>query len=304
MTQRDSRGEYEARMHRVLEHIDRHLDQSLDLAALAGVAYFSPFHFHRLFAAWMGETLGDYLRRRRVEVAALRLLSQPRLSILEAALSVGFGSGEAFNRAFRARFGAAPSAWRRHAGANRNLDQALRNPGQALSAARGEHEVPRLKELIMNVKLIDRRDAAIAYQRHTGPYGKPVGDFWQNSVYPWLVANDLLAQPRYGLSHDDPSITAPEQCRYDACVELPEGFEAPAGMLRTTIPGGRYASLAFEGTSLTIAAAWQAILRDWLPQSGMQLDARPAFEYYPTDARYDPTTGTFSCDICIPVTPL
>ncbi len=70
------------------------------------MAHFSPFHFHRLFAAWTGETLGDYLRRRRVEQAALRLRSQPRLSVLEAALGVGFGSGEAFARAFRQHFGA------------------------------------------------------------------------------------------------------------------------------------------------------------------------------------------------------
>ena len=57
-------------MHGVLEHIDRHLDESLELATLAEVAHFSSFHFHRLFSAWMGETLGDYLRRRRLEVAA------------------------------------------------------------------------------------------------------------------------------------------------------------------------------------------------------------------------------------------
>ena len=70
---------------------------------LAEVAHFSPFHFHRLFSAWMGETLGDYLRRRRVEVAAMRLVAQPRVTVLQTALSVGFGSAEAFTRAFKAR---------------------------------------------------------------------------------------------------------------------------------------------------------------------------------------------------------
>jgi AraC family transcriptional regulator len=65
VTSSDSRIEYERRMHRVIEVIDRRLDQPLDLASLAEVAHFSPYHFHRLFAAWTGETLGDYLRRRR-----------------------------------------------------------------------------------------------------------------------------------------------------------------------------------------------------------------------------------------------
>src|SRR4029077_8321665 len=103
---------------------------------LAEVAHFSPFHFHRLFAAWMGATLGDYLRRRRVELAAMRLLSQPRLAVLSAALSVGFGSGEAFARAFKARFGCSPSAWREQHGAGReakrNPDQAHSNPDQGI----------------------------------------------------------------------------------------------------------------------------------------------------------------------------
>src|SRR5712675_358085 len=112
MTPPRSRAEYDGRMHRVLEHIDRRLDQPLDLRTLADVAHFSQFHFHRLFSAWMGETLGDYLRRRRAEIAAMRLAAQPRSTVLTIALSVGFGSGEAFTRAFRSRFGCSPTAWR------------------------------------------------------------------------------------------------------------------------------------------------------------------------------------------------
>ena len=102
-------------MHGVLEHIDRHLDESLELATLAEVAHFSSFHFHRLFSAWMGETLGDYLRRRRLEVAALRLVAQPRVPVMNVALSVGFGSAEAFARAFKTRFGCTATTRRRRA---------------------------------------------------------------------------------------------------------------------------------------------------------------------------------------------
>ncbi len=127
MSHQDSRAEYAERMHRVLAHIDEHIDQALDLPRLAQVAHFSAFHFHRLFAAWMGETLGDYLRRRRLEVAAMRMVAQPRLPVLSVALSVGWGSGEAFARAFKTRFGCSPSQWR----ALSKNDQALRNPGQA-----------------------------------------------------------------------------------------------------------------------------------------------------------------------------
>jgi transcriptional regulator GlxA family with amidase domain len=56
LTRKANQAEYSARMHRVLEHIDRHLDQELDLRALARVANFSAFHFHRVFFSWTGET--------------------------------------------------------------------------------------------------------------------------------------------------------------------------------------------------------------------------------------------------------
>ena len=156
----------------------------------------------------------------------------------------------------------------------------------------------------MNVRLIERPPARVAYLRHLGPYGEPVALFWQRTVYPWMATNGLLGQPRYGISHDDPSITAAGQCRYDACAEVAADFVAAGPALTTTIPGGRYAVLGFRGDVAAVVEAWAALLRDWLPASGLQLDARPCFEYYPTGSAYDPATGVFDCEICIPVVPL
>jgi AraC family transcriptional regulator len=310
MTSPRSRAEYDGRMHRVLEHIDKQLDQPLDLETLAKVAHFSPFHFHRLFAAWMGETLGDYLRRRRVEIAATRLVAQPRVRVLQAALSVGFGSAEAFARAFKTRFGCSPTVWRlqqsalRSAKSNpgqvkRNIDQVL--PQNLAKNDAVHHSSP---EASMKVELIDRQPTTVAYLRHVGPYGAPIMTFWQETVYPWMVTSGLLQQPRYGISHDDPTITAPQQCRYDAACEVPPALTTLGNALKTTIPGGKYAALSFKGTVAGIEEAWTAMLRDWLPSSGLQLDGRIMFEYYPQGSSYDPATGVFDCKLCVPVVPL
>jgi AraC family transcriptional regulator len=72
----------------------------------------------------MGETLGDYLTRRRLERGAQRLRGQPGSTVLSIALSVGYGSAEAFSRAFKARFGFSPTQWRKLDQADSNLDQA------------------------------------------------------------------------------------------------------------------------------------------------------------------------------------
>jgi AraC family transcriptional regulator len=302
VTAADSRAEYERRMHRVLEAIDQRLDQPLDLASLAAVAHFSPYHFHRVFAAWTGETLGDFLRRRRIEQAASRLAAQPRLSVLQAALSVGFGSGEAFARAFKARFGCSPSAWRiqrRRDQAHGKVDQAWRgDDGQS-----GGH--PNVHEgAAMNVKLIERQPTRVAYMRHTGPYGETISRFWMDEVAPWMATDGLMGRPRYGLSHDDPSVTDPQQCRYDACVEVDERFVPSGRALLTTLPGGRYAVMPFKGTGADILVAWRRLLGEWLPSSRLQLDMRPCFEHYAAGSSWDPESGVFDCEIMIPVAPL
>lgn len=308
-----SRDEYARRMHAVVEHIDHHLDEPLDLARLAAVAHFSPYHFHRLFAAWSGERLGDYVRRRRLEHAASLLAAQPRVPVLQAAMAVGFGSNEAFTRAFKAHFGTSPSAWRaqraeaRPRGGLRKIDQADRKHDQAAApqpADDGGPATESIEDSAMQVKLIDRSPVTMAYLRHVGPYGAAINAFWRKSVGPWLYRHGLLEQARYGISHDDPSISDPAKCRYDAGVEVTADFAPLAPAHKTVIPGGRYAVMHFEGTSDEIKTAWAELLGRWLPASSLQLDSRPCFEYYPSDARYDPATGAFSCDLCIPVAPL
>jgi AraC family transcriptional regulator len=296
---RRAAAEYSRRMHAVIEYIDCHLDSNLDLATLADVAHFSAFHFHRLFRALLGEALGDYVRRRRLELAAVRLRAQTGVPVLSIALGVGFGSAEAFTRAFRARFGVAPTQWRKS-----KRSQVTRKGDQERRAPHRKNGASRKQESAMKVKLVDREPVSVAYLRHTGPPGPPIGAFWMRKVAPWMEANNLMGRERFGISLDDPSVTKPELCRYDACVESPDGEVLAGDAQRRVIPGGKYASLAFEGTSAEIGAAWDALLRDWLPKSGLQLDSRPFFEHYPVDGRYDPKTGAFSCNICVPVAKL
>lgn len=307
---RSSRAAYEARLHRVLEYIDAHIAETLDLETLAKVASFSAFHFHRLFAAWTGERLGEYVRRRRLELAASRLVSQPALEVFDVAVGVGFGSAEAFSRAFKTHFGSAPGTWRKQALLRKtqvgNPDQAKSNSSHPGFGYRGDHvaSTQPAPEEQMKVRLETLPPVHVACLRYVGPYGEALESFWKETVYPWMVANGLQDAERYGISHDDPSITAADKCRYDACVVVARDSVLTGGALKTILPGGRYAVQDFTGTIAEIADAWSAVLRDWLPDSGLQLDGRPAFEHYPAEASYDADRGIFECRICVPVAPL
>jgi len=212
--------EYTLRMNRVLEHIDQHLDQPLELGDLAQVAHFSPYHFHRLFSAWVGEPLGVYLRRRRLACGAHLLASRPEASILEIALEVGFGSGEAFSRAFKQHFSVSPSTWRDTEPKrwHRRLDdirerrlRQLRNPDQTHIPAFDDPDAfIHLKELTMKVTIKELPPVRVAYLRYIGAYGPGIGLFWQQTVIPWMAENGLMGQARYGIGHDDPTSPHPK----------------------------------------------------------------------------------------------
>ena len=103
---------HRARMRKVQRHIGTHLDEPIDLVALAKVAGLSPRQLERVFTRTFGETPAAYARRLRLERAAGRLRST-RATILTTALEAGAESHEAFTRMFRARFGHTPAEFRR-----------------------------------------------------------------------------------------------------------------------------------------------------------------------------------------------
>lgn len=156
----------------------------------------------------------------------------------------------------------------------------------------------------MNLRVSERPARRIAYMRHTGPYGAAVAGFWRDRMAPWMRRENLQSRPRYGISRDDPLRTAPDQCRYDAGVEVHDGFVGDDAVQLDTIAAGRYASLAFRGTAAELQAAWAALFGQGLAAERLQLDeTRPSFEYHRPDSAYDPSTGVFDCEIVVPVAP-
>ncbi|MER6389340.1 AraC family transcriptional regulator [Streptomyces sp. NPDC001523] len=100
------------RLNQAMEHIESHLDQPTDAAELARVAMTSEYHFRRMFSALAGMPLSEYVRRRRLTLAGAEVLAGER-TLLDVATRHGYGSGEAFARAFRSVHGVGPGEARR-----------------------------------------------------------------------------------------------------------------------------------------------------------------------------------------------
>lgn len=104
--------EYTQPINRAISYIETNLTQEIELSKVAAAAGYSFFHFGRLFRATTGETLGSYIRKRRLSEAARQLLISKR-RILDIALDHQFCSQAAFTRAFRTTFGISPGAYRK-----------------------------------------------------------------------------------------------------------------------------------------------------------------------------------------------
>jgi AraC family transcriptional regulator len=316
-----NRAEYQKRVNRVLDHIRAHRSEELTLEQLAAVAGFSPFHFHRLFKAMTGENLKEHIQRTRLESAASALLTRRHVDILVIALDHGFGSASAFARAFKERFGMSASQWRAGGASHaRKLGQsesklgiAEGNPGKARPAAdahdascTGNGAGDESEAQIMDVTVKSLPARRVAYMRTIGPYGPNGGisQLWEK-MSRWAEARDLFGPDRVGLgiAHDDPRITDPAHCRYDAAVEIPADFVADGDVNVTTVEGGKYAVARFRGPASELGRAYDRLFGQWLPSSGYQPDNRLMFELM-QGQWCDPKTGHFTLDICVPVRPL
>lgn len=245
------------RVFRVIEHVQTHLDEDISPSAMADVAGLSLHHFHRVFRGMTGESLMGFVRRLRLERAALRLRYGSD-AVLAIALGAGYGSHEAFTRAFHSRFGVPPSAYR-------------------------EQRAPALKDV--PIVLREEPPREVIAMRHVGPY-EGCMSVWERLLN-WGKENDLpgVARPGLGLAYDDPTVTDADKIRYDACLpvgpgEWPADRPLPPGFTRRTVSGGTYAVAMHHGRYDDIEDTYVALIGNWLPRRRVELVDEPIVEVY------------------------
>ncbi len=260
--------DYQERMGRVRRYLEQNLDRPVTLAELARVACFSHYHFHRLFAAFMGEPLFQYIRRLRLERAAVHLVCSER-PVTDIALAAGYETPSAFNKAFLKRFGKSPTAFR--------LTRAAFTPPAASFNPVIE------KECSMEPRIVDRPETPVVYVRKTGPYAQTACEAW-SAVCKFAYSHRLVDRESgtqfIGVSHDDPDITDSEKLRYDACITVTAPVPVEGEVQAGKIAAGQYAVFLHRGPHQGLKNAYREIFRNWLPASGHQLRDVPCFEVY------------------------
>lgn len=268
---------------RTIWFIETHAGSPLGLDDLAAHAGVSRSHLSRIFPLATGHSLFGYVRARRLSLAA-RALADGATDILSVALDAGYGSHEAFTRAFRDQFGLTPEDLRRKG----TLSQIAIIEALPMSDQTKTTLAPPVIERLSALRfagLAERIDMS-------NPGG--FAALWQR-FGPHLGHIPGAAGPAaYGIvaSADDST------CDYLAGIELRPGADLPEGLTEVQAPARRWARFNHPGHVATIRSTIRAIYDQWLPGSGeQQADEVSFIEYYGPD--FDPGTGRGTCEIWI-----
>jgi AraC family transcriptional regulator len=258
----------------VLAYIEAHRFEPMTVTELATVAGFSPYHFSRLFTARFGESVMGYVRTCRLQAAAVRLSGDEPPALVDLALECGFGSQEAFTRAFRNRYGVPPGQFKRQ--------ELQRQPAERnMSDSKAQATVERLEELVKrNAFSVAGVRAVFDKQNKSGIPG-----LWPRLVRCLPLPGQVNAVT-YGVIWMENN---KDEGRFDylAGVEAIGDAELPEGFERVQLAAQTYVvfRLTLDGSPLhpQMQAAMPLIWCELLPQSGLKPAQAPDLEVYPAD---------------------
>lgn len=260
---------YQHQLDMVLAFIGKHLDEKLTLTQLSDITCFSKYHFHRIFTAYTGLSLQQYIRWLRLKRAAHQLIIDKELSIITIAIDAGFESHEAFSRAFKQVCGLSPSEFR-----------------QESSSLRWEippYQLPKHEETNMNVMIKNLPERRLAVMEHHGEPSRVSETV--NKLIRWAKSQPLNLKLKpgdaFGFAYNDPKATPLDEFRLDLSLTIPEQLMLGSEVIERRLPAGRYAVVMHKGSHDRIADTVYALYRDWLPSSGEELGDLPClFCYY------------------------
>lgn len=268
MSKQTNQDRFIERIETVCRYIDLHLDEELTLDRLCSIAHFSKYHFHRLFSAYMGISLHQYIQKIRLKRAAYRLVFSQDKSILEIALESGFEYQESFTRAFKKYFQQSPSEFRQQPDWH--------------GWSSFHHRIESCQGMTIRVDVIEIADIPLAVMEHCGAPTlliETIGRFtqWRQSVGSMMAPDGRS----FGIVYNDPHSVLPEDFRFDVAVEINQPVSENAfGVLNKTLLGGRYAVTCHLGSRALISNTVYYLYQQWLVESGEVLRDAPVFFQY------------------------
>ncbi|MFS7876340.1 AraC family transcriptional regulator [Streptomyces asiaticus] len=268
------------RLNEALDHIDARLDQRIEVAELARIAMTSEYHFRRLFSALAGISLSEYIRRRRLTLAGAEVLAGER-TLLEIAVRYGYGSGEAFARAFRAMHGVGPGEARR-AGASLSSQPRMSFRLIVEGSSSMRYRVVEKERF----QVVGRKVRVPLVHEGVNPaIAEFIRGLGQETIRRIAALSDQEPEGILGVSDNlDPSRA--EGTELDYYHGVVTGAAAPEDLDTLTVPAGAWAVFENSGPfPQALQYLWRDVFTQWFPSNPYQ--SRPGPEILRTRLSQD-----------------
>ncbi|ASA24744.1 AraC family transcriptional regulator [Paenibacillus donghaensis] len=261
------------RMNRAVSYLEEHMDGEIVYAEAARIACCSVYHFQRMFSFITEVSLSEYIRRRRLTLAAFEL-QQSRIKVIDLALKYGYDSPEAFTRAFQQLHGSTPTA--------------ARNAGTPLKAyprmsfqisIKGAAEMNYRIEQVGGFKIVGMKETV-----HTEQAFSEIPAIWdaarEKDVFgrlwelhdPEHVIRGILgicANGEFGANET-----------FDYILAVVSDEAAPEDLTTLDFPAATWAVFEAPGPPDALQEIWKRLYTEWIPASAYELAYLPAIECY------------------------
>jgi AraC family transcriptional regulator len=275
--------DYLRQIQRGLDYIEAHLAEDIAPGDVARHAGISQWHFQRIFKSLTNETLKMYIRSRRF-AAALEMLEQAEVPVIQIALASGFDTQESFTRAFKKAFGVTPGAYRK----SRSIMRFARKARFDADYLRHLHQNVSLQPELYDqhtLRLVGMVTRCFGTDSDKSNFAQAQPALW-NAFLPRIGELDRVApKVAYGVIRMPPQ---GDELEYLAAFEVPESAPIPPGMVVREVPGARYARFAHRGPLARLDQTLNYIYSSWLLTSSMRHTGGCDLEIY--DERFLPNS--------------
>lgn len=294
----DTKKEYVKRINNVIGYIEKNLDKDLNLDDLSQKAFFSSFHFHRIFSAIVGETLNSLIIRKRIERIASIIAVGTNDTLIDLAYKYGFDNASSFSRAFKKFYGISPIEFKKTGIVkNRKIGKGAVSDEQYICSINNI-----LKWMNMNaqIEVKELPEIKLAGIMHIGKPEKIANTY--ERLFKWAYSKGITNSPDFKavtIYHDNPRITEASKVRQSACVTINGDFSAEVEIGKLVILKGRFAIGHFEISPVQFPKAWESMCV-WVIENRYSFRDGDYFEIYHNDYRTHPEQKSI-VDICIPI---
>ncbi|WP_182539693.1 AraC family transcriptional regulator [Fontibacillus panacisegetis] len=282
------------RMNQALSYVEEHLDSEIDYKVVARLAYCSEYHFKRMFSLLAGITLSEYIRRRRLTIAALELQSN-NVKIIDVALKYGYSSPDAFTRAFQSLHGVTPSEAKHH---NQFLKSFPRMTFQ-LSIKGGTE---------MNYRIVEKEAFHIVGIKKRVPIqfngvNPEISEMWSSlDMETITLLKELSDVEPIGLVSASTNFSEgrmEEQGDFDHFIGVATTRECPALLTQLNVQASTWAVFESVGPfPETLQNIWGRIYSEWFPSSSYEISEGPEMLW---NEHKDMSSPKYRSEIWVPV---